>query len=86
MISSSILAIIMAVSANYDSYNGQCPETKLVGFNGSMTEQDIRSLKSAKTRCVYYYPDAPCLKIFERREEGVYRAICGAISDTKAHR
>jgi hypothetical protein len=54
-----------------------CSQTKLIGFEQGMTSDDRTSLKSATGRCKEIYPDAPCLKVFEKRSERAYRAICG---------
>lgn len=54
-----------------------CPETKLIGFNGPLNEDDTAALNSAKKRCGEIYPESPCLKTFEKRGELNYRAICG---------
>ena len=55
-----------------------CPNTELIGFTGELTKQDQQFLEIAKQRCKEIYPDMPCLKVFEKKEENVYRAICGA--------
>jgi hypothetical protein len=68
MIKSIIIGGIVALS---------CPETKLIGFDAPLTEQEIESLNHAKKRCAEIYPESPCLKSFEKREEQVFWAICG---------
>ena len=57
-----------------------CPETKLIGFDAELTQQETANLNQAKKRCGELYPDAPCLKSFEKREEGVFWAICAGAS------
>lgn len=52
--------------------------TTLVGFHGHMDQDDKNALKTAKKRCGFYYPDAPCLVKFIKKEKQVYHAICGA--------
>lgn len=66
------ILILSAVLSN------SCPPTKLIGFTERLTEQEIESLNHARNRCPEIYPDSPCLKIFEKREERVFWAICGA--------
>jgi len=56
--------------------SGICPETRLIGFNTTPTIQEVKDLNQAKKRCNELYPDAPCLKSFEKREEQVFWAIC----------
>jgi len=56
--------------------SGACPETNLIGFDAPLTQQETANLNQAKKRCGELYPDAPCLKSFEKREEGVFWAIC----------
>ncbi len=69
MIGNIILATVLATS---------CPPTKLIGFDVPLTDQETESLLHAKKRCAEIYPDSPCLKSFEKREEQVFWAICGA--------
>ena len=54
-----------------------CPETKIINHTQEWNDIDRRSLKSAKKRCKIHYPDSPCVKIFEKTEENVYRVTCG---------
>lgn len=54
-----------------------CPIPKLMGFKAPLTQQESESFNRAKRGCVEHYPDAPCLKSFEKREERVFWAICG---------
>ena len=56
----------------------QCPETKVINRTDEWTDTDQKSLEFAKGRCSFYYPDSPCLKVFEKTETQVYRATCGA--------
>jgi len=68
MIPSIILSTFLSVN---------CPETLLIGFNSPLTIQETESLQQAKARCGEIFPDAPCLKSFEKREENIFWAICG---------
>ncbi len=55
-----------------------CPATVVKKPEGTKWEQaDKASLKSAATRCAFHFPEAPCLKVFEKREPLTYRATCG---------
>lgn len=38
---------------------------------------DNLSLNRAKSRCVVYYPQSPCLKKFIKKQPKHYLAICG---------
>ena len=55
-----------------------CVATILVGFSEPMSKDDTNALKTATNNCSKYFPEAPCLKKFIKREELVYWAICGA--------
>jgi hypothetical protein len=69
LIKATVLSVVLSAS---------CPPTKLIGFDAPLTEQETQSLNHAKKRCAEIYPDSPCLKSFEKREEQVFWAICGA--------
>jgi len=69
MIKSIIVGAAVALS---------CPETKLIGFDAPLTRQEQANLRQAKKRCAELYSESPCLKSFEKREENVFRAICGS--------
>jgi hypothetical protein len=58
-----------------------CPNIKVVDHTKSAwTDQDQEAITQAQKRCGELFPKAPCLKLFVKVEEGMYRAICGAIS------
>ena len=62
---------VMALSVN-------CPDVRLINFADGMNEQDTEALHVAGKRCgTYYGAEAPCLKVFSKQEQGVYRAVCG---------
>lgn len=54
-----------------------CPKTEVVNLTDSWVELDIQTLNRAKHRCREIYEDAPCLKVFTKKEERVYNATCG---------
>lgn len=54
-----------------------CAVTILVGFKVTLDKNDRDALSAATQNCSKYYPEAPCLKKFIKREELVYWAICG---------
>jgi hypothetical protein len=60
--------------------SGTCPEVREIGFDSPLTKDEQQSLAHAKVRCGELYPEAPCLKSFEKREEGVFWAICGEVN------
>ncbi len=39
---------------------------------------DKKTIEVAKKRCEKIYPDAPCLKVFIKKDKMVYNAICGS--------
>ncbi|NDG26888.1 MAG: hypothetical protein EB120_06915 [Proteobacteria bacterium] len=55
----------------------QCPETVVVNRTKTWTKNDQRAINRAKWRCKEIYPDAPCLKRFDKIEEMRYNALCG---------
>jgi hypothetical protein len=68
MIAATVLSLVLSAS---------CPATKLIGFDAPLTQDEMTSLVHAQKRCGEIYPDSPCLKSFEKREEQVFWAICG---------
>lgn len=54
-----------------------CAVTILVGFDKIITLQEWKTINHAKETCKIYYPEAPCLKKFIKKEDLVYNAICG---------
>ncbi len=56
-----------------------CSQAKIVDMTNSWgDEQDLWALKTAAKRCESYYgKEAPCLKVFTKAEQGVYRAVRG---------
>lgn len=72
------LFLLLVLFACESSRSETCPETKVVNRTNEWNETDQRSLGFAHERCEAHFPDSPCLKTFEKREENVYRATCGA--------
>jgi hypothetical protein len=54
-----------------------CPQVKVVNRTSVWSSEDDRMLEFNKTRCVVSYENYPCLKVFDKREENTYRALCG---------
>jgi len=54
-----------------------CTATILFGIRLPLNIDDRNALKTATQNCSKYYPEAPCLKKFIKKEELVYWAICG---------
>lgn len=77
-----VLLIIYLISSNFNAVTPSCKETVLIGWKtlDDMTEMDSLSYKSAKKRCPEKFPRSPCLKIFAKKHEGNYVAICGGYS------
>lgn len=54
-----------------------CGVTSVVNHTEVWSEHDQIVLDTAKERCKFYYPEAPCLKVFYKKEEKVYWSVCG---------
>lgn len=55
-----------------------CKATLMINLTTELwTKNDYNVYHSAIKRCIYYYPEAPCLKKFIKTEPRTYRAICG---------
>lgn len=55
-----------------------CPTTKIVNTSHlQWTAHDSKEVETAKRHCNKYYPEAPCLKVFEKYDYNSYRATCG---------
>jgi hypothetical protein len=55
-----------------------CGNPKIVNDTDKWSKYDQNALEDTKDRCKIHFKDAPCLKIFIKKEENVYRAICGS--------
>jgi hypothetical protein len=58
-----------------------CPETKIVNYTNVWTKTDQSTLDGVKVRCGEIYKDAPCVKIFIKKEEQLYNVVCGDRSE-----
>lgn len=54
-----------------------CPDTKIENWTKQWTDYDQKTLDHAKVRCSELYPEAPCLKLFRKKDSTTYNAICG---------
>lgn len=54
-----------------------CAEPTVINNTEYWTTHDEWSFQKAQTRCAELFPEAPCLKIFKKKEENLYNAICG---------
>lgn len=55
-----------------------CPTPTITNNTDTWTKFDQTTLENAEKRCGEIYSDAPCLKTFIKKPDGVYDAICGA--------
>ena len=54
-----------------------CPATKVENYTNEWNEQDQKTFDGARLRCGELYPEAPCLKMFRKKDESTYNAVCG---------
>lgn len=54
-----------------------CSPTVILNMTNTWTKNDDYNKVVAEKRCPELYPKSPCLVVFEKREERVYRATCG---------
>lgn len=59
-----------------------CPPTKIVNHTKIWNKVDKEHIEVATKRCPTLYDDAPCLKLFTKKGELEYVAICGVTNDT----
>jgi len=74
-----IFLLLLAGCATMDSNKTTtyvCPMTKLYTLSGGWTDQDDKSLKVAEKTCARDIYN-PCLKVFTKKETGLYSALCG---------
>lgn len=55
-----------------------CPVAKIKNLTPTWTKDDQQVFDSAKVRCGKIFPDAPCLKLFIKKEDQLYNAVCAA--------
>lgn len=54
-----------------------CGKVMVIDLSNELwNSRDEENLAIAKARCVVIYPDAPCLKVFIKKSELNYNAIC----------
>lgn len=53
-----------------------CPQTRIENWTNEWNKQDQWTLDNAKKRCGQLYPDAPCVKMFRKKDESTYNVIC----------
>ena len=54
-----------------------CPLTKMDNWTHEWTDYDRKTYEHAKIRCGELYPDAPCVKMFRKKDSLTYNVICG---------
>jgi hypothetical protein len=54
-----------------------CPTPFIDNYTDTWDKVDQAHLDSAISRCPQIYEDAPCVKIFTKKEDRVYSVICG---------
>lgn len=59
-----------------------CPEPLVLNKTGTWVELDAKTFSRAKIRCGELFRDAPCLKVFEKVQDRLYRATCSKPGDT----
>ena len=53
-----------------------CLMTMFINMTPTFNQQDAKAFSSAQKRCKVV-TGQPCLRSFQKRENGIYRAICG---------
>lgn len=66
---SSILAYLLLVCR---------PTTLLNTSTDPWNQHDFDTMKYAEQKCVIYYHNSPCLKLWKKYAHNQYTAICGA--------
>lgn len=54
-----------------------CPPTEFQNRSDTWTEKDQKTYEITLVRCGELHPDAPCVKMFRKVEDGIYSVICG---------
>lgn len=54
-----------------------CPTPVIENRVQTWTENDQWNYETAIKRCPTKFPEAPCLKLFIKKEDYLYEAICG---------
>lgn len=69
------IAIVLALS---------CPVPTVENISGEpWNEGDQETLNISKIRCGQIYPEAPCVKWFQKRPDRAYRVLCGKTKDSR---
>ena len=55
-----------------------CPTTTVKNRTDEWNSQDKQAKEVAENSCISNYANSPCLKFFEKVEQGLYNATCGA--------
>lgn len=76
-----LLVLATLLTAKHASAESICPTTRVENKTDYWTDQDAITLKRAKTRCGEIYEDSPCLKLFIKKDDYTYNAVCGAPSE-----
>lgn len=71
-----LTAAIIAFCAGVPTQS-QCPKVVVNNHTKKWTRNDQKVLDKANLRCKEIYPDAPCLKRFDKLDENRYTAVCG---------
>lgn len=71
-----ISALKSAIVASL-SYILVCPQTEFQNKSNTWTDKDQKVYQTATARCGQLHPDAPCVKMFRKVEDGIYSVICG---------
>lgn len=58
-----------------------CQKVQITNLTKTWNKNDQESLELATRRCPEIYPEAPCLKYFIKKEDMLYNAICGELSE-----
>jgi hypothetical protein len=54
-----------------------CPDTRIENYTTTWNKQDQETFEHSKIRCGELYPEAPCLKMFRKKDDDTYNAVCG---------
>lgn len=75
----TLLILVSLISPNIAKSVPICPNTQMVNttrFEWNAYDRSI--LKQAKTRCVKFYPESPCVVTFKKYGPQDYGVLCGA--------
>lgn len=54
----------------------ECSNMTVINEHGDWTPKDQLNFEFAQKECLRRYPDSPCLRVFQKTEEGYYRTQC----------